>query len=50
MGLGVKDHYAEIFGLAEPQDNEERKEPAAENSEAIIVSLLRQFKKNVYQK
>ena len=45
VSLGVKDHYADIVSVAMPQDFGKQKDPA-ENSEAFIVSLLRQLKKN----
>ena len=48
VGLGVKDHYAEIVSATMPQDYEEQKDPVGE-SEASLLKLLRSFKKTVFE-
>jgi hypothetical protein len=48
VGLGVKDHYAEIVSATMPQDYEEQKDPVGE-SEASLLKLLRSFKQTVFE-
>ena len=48
VGLGLKNHYAEIVSSTMPQDSEEHKDPVGE-SEASLLKLLRLFKQTVFE-